>query len=677
MRVRAAGIALLVVAAVACQTARPGTEAAPVASTSAGVSPASSGSPTPTPAISATAQSAQCGQRITADFLLANDMTCTTDAFVINADNVTLDLGGRTITGPGMGPQTWPLPQLDSVGVRTGGHTNVTIRNGTISQFSTGIYFVDEVKSRIEDVTSERNRFGFYIHASSQNAIRRSTVVGNVYGLHLQDANDDIVEGNNLIRQTYNSPGGYGIYLYRSTGNRIVENTIENNVNWGIWFSDAKNNTIFHNNVAGNSPQVSDNNPDANHWYDAEKKEGNWWADYKGTDADNDLIGDTPYGILGPGGAVDAYPFVARDGWKKKTHSTIDHYQPPLARPPREVRLVVVSGGTVGIGRPHDSALAATSVHASSVAVQTDGRTLLALDGKTLTAWDLTGGEPSTRTVAIDGGIVGANRDGVSALIVGPRGAQQIDLVTGQQEFFDYTGVPQELAPSYKHNHIFVATPRGVELLYLNLGGRTPHRPARRPRRRDVDERVRNAHLHRGPRQERDRRRRYRAVRGRATHHDRQRGDGDRGLAWRGRAVRGYRERRARDRPRQRTRARAHVLPRIRGRPRDLAERRRALCGARRAPARGRGARHRGAADGEHHPAPGGSDQAARRVVLGASSARSVRASPRSPGTRPARPARATAGPRRRRRSTSGGRCHSAARASIRRRRAPRSHSRP
>ena len=475
MRVRAAGIALLVVAAVACQTARPGTEAAPVASTSAGVSPAASGSPTPTPAISATAQSAQCGQRITADFLLANDMTCTTDAFVINADNVTLDLGGRTITGPGMGPQTWPLPQLDSVGVRTGGHTNVTIRNGTISQFSTGIYFVDEVKSRIEDVTSERNRFGFYIHASSQNAIRRSTVVGNVYGLHLQDSNDNIIEGNNLVRQTYNSPGGFGIYLYRSTGNRIVENTIENNVNWGIWFSDAKNNTIFHNNVAGNSPQVSDNNPDANHWYDADKKEGNWWADYKGTDADNDLIGDTPYGILGPGGAVDAYPFVARDGWRKKTHSTIDHYQPPLARPPREVRLVVVSGGTVGIGRPHDSAIAPTSVHASSVAVQTDGRTLLALDGKALTAWDLTGGEPTTRTVAIDGGIVGANRDGVSALIVGPRGAQQIDLTTGQQEFFDYGGAPQELAPSYKHNHIFVATPRGVELLYLNLGGRTPY----------------------------------------------------------------------------------------------------------------------------------------------------------------------------------------------------------
>lgn len=484
MRIRAAGVALLIATAVACQpagpvgpvgAAAPSPQTSPSASAATEPTATASGAATPTPSLGVAAQSAQCGQRITGNFMLANDLKCSGDAFVIVADNVTLDLGGRTITGPGMGPQTWPQPQLDSVGVRTGGHTGVTIRNGTISEFSTGIYFVDMVRSRIEDVTSQRSRYGFYIHASNESVIRRSTVVGNIYGLHLQDANDSLVEGNNLVRQTYNSPGGYGIYLYRSTGNRIVENTIENNVNWGIWFSDARNNSIFRNNVAGNSPQVSDNNPDANRWYDAEKKEGNWWADYKGTDGDRDFIGDTPYAIQGPGGAVDAYPFSERDGWKKKRGATIDHYRPPLARPAREVRLVVISGGAVGIGRPHDAKLATSSVQASSVALQTDGRTLLALDGKTLTTWDLARGETSTRTVAIDGGIVGANRDGISALIVGGRGAQQIDLSTGQQEFFAYSSTPQDLAPSYKHNHIFVATPRGIDLLYLNLGGRTPY----------------------------------------------------------------------------------------------------------------------------------------------------------------------------------------------------------
>ena len=48
-------------------------------------------------------------------------------------------------------------------------------------------------------------------------------------------------------------------------------------------------------------------------------------------------------------------------------------------------------------------------------------------------------------------------------------------MTTGQAEFFVYNAQPAELAPSYKHNHIFVSTPRGIDLLYLNLGGRTPY----------------------------------------------------------------------------------------------------------------------------------------------------------------------------------------------------------
>jgi parallel beta-helix repeat protein len=414
---------------------------------------------------------------ITASFVLANDMKCSGDAFVIHAGNIVLDLNGHTITGPGMGPQTWPNPQLDSVGVRVGGHTNVTVRNGKIDSFSTGIYFIDMITSSIENVTSTRNRYGFYIHASTGTTVKDSTVSANIYGLHLQSSSNSIVTKNNLVRQTYNSPGGYGIYLYRSEGNRIFENTIESNVNWGIWFSEARNNLIFHNDVLGNSPQVSDNQPAVNQWFDPTTKEGNYWGDYKGTDGDGDFVGDTPYTILGPSNAQDAYPFVERSGWKKKTRSTIDHYQPPATRAPHEVQLVVVSGGDVQVGAPSAGSLTSLGVSARSVALGTDGHTLLALDPatKALTVVDLVGGGRDARTVQIDDGIVAANRDGHSVLIVGPRGAQQFDLETGRSEFFAYRSQPGELAPSYKHNHIFVSTPRGIDLLYLNLGGRTPY----------------------------------------------------------------------------------------------------------------------------------------------------------------------------------------------------------
>ena len=413
--------------------------------------------------------------RVSESFTLANDMTCAGDGMVIVADNLTVDLGGHTLTGPGMGPQTWPLPQLDSVGVRVGGHTGVTIRNGKTTAFSTGIYFIDMVSSSIESVTTLRNRFGFYIHASQKITVKDSDVEFNIYGLHLQSSDDSVLTNNLLARQTYNSPGGYGLYLYASSRNRITDNTIDSNINWGIWFSDAKENVIFHNNVVGNNPPVSDNTEGSNVWYDKQTKEGNWWADYKGKDADNDSIGDTPYPILGPGGMVDPYPFVAKDGWKTKRRSTIDHYEPAAARPPRAITLVALAGGSAYTARPGDDRATLRIPDVAQIAMGTDERTLYAASGKTVMAQDIVTGETRDRSSYSVDGIVAANRDGHSVLVVGPQGAEQRDLTTGQSEFFNYHGSPEVLAPSYKHNHVFVATPRGIDLLYLNLGGRTPY----------------------------------------------------------------------------------------------------------------------------------------------------------------------------------------------------------
>src|SRR5687767_11831514 len=422
--------------------------------------PASQSSPTPTqtplpsaPGASATAsatapaattrppQSAQCGQILLADFTLANDLTCDKDALIAGADNITIDLGGRTLKGPGMGPQTWPAPQLDSVGVRVEGRIGVTVKNGNTSDFSTGLY----------------------IHHTSGSTVRKNHVAVNIYGLHLQNADDNLIQGNQLVRQTYNSPGGYGIYLFASQRNKIIENDIENNVNWGIWFSEARNNLTYHNNVAGNRPQVSDNT-EGNTWHDAATKRGNYWGDYRGRDTNADGIGDSgAYLILGPADVVDPYPFVERDGWKKASR-TIDTYSPPVARAPKEVQvLALTSDGSVVSARPSGSAVTDTGVRGTSIALQSDGHTVYALDGQRLQVWDAASGSSRVQQVAIQGGIVAANRDGVSALVVSRTGAQQIDTTSGHSEFFAYAKQPGGIAPSYKHNHIFVGTERGLD----------------------------------------------------------------------------------------------------------------------------------------------------------------------------------------------------------------------
>jgi parallel beta-helix repeat protein len=481
MRPPVALAALALVTVMACQAASgPGaTGPSPTASASAPVAAATrSASPTPSTQ-PLPAREGRCDMRVTDSFTLANDMTCGKDGLVIVADNVTVDLGGHTLTGPGMGPQTWPQPQLDSVGVRVGGHTGITIRNGKTIGFSTGIYFIDMESSTIENVTTQRNRFGFYIHASNHNTVKNSDVQLNIYGLHLQSSNDNVLQGNLLARQTYNSPGGYGLYMYASARNRVIENTIDTNVNWGIWFSEAKENVIFHNNVIGNNPQVSDNTEGSNVWYDAQTKEGNYWSDYKGKDSDGDQVGDSPYALLGAGRAIDAYPFVEKDGWTKKRRATIDHYEPAVARPPRGVTIIALVDGAVKMMRPDASApsdfLAGDSRNVTQIALGTDERTLYTYTGSLVVARDVVSGGVRTKQNVTVNGLIAANRDGHSVLVVGATGAEQFDLETGHSEYFAYSGSPQSLAPSYKHNHIFVATPRGIDLLYLNLGGRRPY----------------------------------------------------------------------------------------------------------------------------------------------------------------------------------------------------------
>jgi hypothetical protein len=75
------------------------------------------------------AHALDCGRTLIRDTTLQSDIVaCPGDGLTIGANGVDLDLNGFTIDGTGLG-----------AGVRNDGFDNVTIKNGTISDFDYGV----------------------------------------------------------------------------------------------------------------------------------------------------------------------------------------------------------------------------------------------------------------------------------------------------------------------------------------------------------------------------------------------------------------------------------------------------------------------------------------------------------------------------------------------------------
>lgn len=433
------------------------------------------GAPSPPPSLALS--SAGCGQVIATDFLLGADLSCRGDALVVGADGITLDLGGHTITGPGKGQRNWPNPNFDSVGVKLQGRARVTVRNGVVSAFSTGVLADQSREILIEKIGARLSYYGVYLNETTNSAVRGAEISQNTYGLHLQRSNDNQILDNRLVRQEYASPGGYGVYLFGSRRNRLIGNTVASNLNWGIWFSDSRENVIFRNNVIANNPQVSDN-VGANSWFDPDKKEGNYWGDYAGRDGDGDGIGDTPYVIDGPARQQDSYPFAKQDGWLTKRSQTIDHAGAlPAPKERRDVRLIALAGGSLVGAAPDAAQVTDLGVRASSIAIAPDQRTLYAREGSVLAVMDGVSGDVRAPRYSVEvPGVLVANRDGRHAMVVGPQGALSVDTTRLDRKMYRYDQDARDVAPSWKHNILFVSTERGVDLFYVGRGsGSVPY----------------------------------------------------------------------------------------------------------------------------------------------------------------------------------------------------------
>jgi parallel beta-helix repeat protein len=222
---------------------------------------------------------AGCGDLINDDYILDEDLECSGDGLIINANDIILDCNGHKITGNEYGS-----------GILVDNKIGIEIKNCDISGFQQGIYLKDASDSLIVNNELHDNRIdGILIVRSSSSFVKDNEFRGNMYnGISLRESEDISFENNllkrnacwgvkflnginNVLRNNnfidnggcLGYSGGLGFLFESNKFNSVIDNVFSGNV-YGVYLEYSDENYFEGNEVNGGSSgfvlSYSDNN---------------------------------------------------------------------------------------------------------------------------------------------------------------------------------------------------------------------------------------------------------------------------------------------------------------------------------------------------------------------------------------------------------------------------------
>lgn len=159
-----------------------------------------------------------CGQLITTDLVLQNDvLDCPGNGLVVDADDVTIDLNGHVVDSSGV------IGEEDRfAGILNVGHDGLTVRNGTIREFVEGVLTIGGDGLQVDHLsTTLLLHTAVYVDSGSGAVIQDNRSVDDCAGAVLEGSTDARVQRNTVLDH-----GCAGIAIYSSTQILVRDNVM-------------------------------------------------------------------------------------------------------------------------------------------------------------------------------------------------------------------------------------------------------------------------------------------------------------------------------------------------------------------------------------------------------------------------------------------------------------------
>jgi parallel beta-helix repeat protein len=184
-----------------------------------------------------------CGQVVTTSTTITNSLAgCAGDGIVIGAGGITVDLGGHTIEGTGLG-----------AGVVNNGHDDVTVRNGALINFDNGVVLnPGTVRNAVTELTLSRNEWSaIHLNNASGNNIAQNQLleVGDV-GLRATNGSTDNAIKGNVVGT---GAGDSFVVELGSDRNWFEGNVVQTSAGQAVRVEGSANTMVLGNEFAGSS----------------------------------------------------------------------------------------------------------------------------------------------------------------------------------------------------------------------------------------------------------------------------------------------------------------------------------------------------------------------------------------------------------------------------------------